>query len=144
MRSSSMKSIAAFGLLAFLCASVPANAQVRDPDVSIKRMQTVLGVLNQELLATYEQIKALQSALTANDRSSLHVQGRPPGLTMEEEVAAEKRKFVAREQEIQAQMNSAFKRIKDIEAQKQPILLRLQEYLDAEHRAETPAASGSR
>lgn len=130
----------ALGLPALLSVSVPAVAQMRDPDVSMKRMQTVLSVLNQELTATYDQIKALQSALSANDRSSLHVQGRPPPLTNEEEVAAEKRKFAAREQEIQAQMDAAFKRIKEIEAQKQPILQRLQEYLDAERASAPPTA----
>lgn len=125
------------GLLALLLLLTAPVAKARDPDVTMKRMQTVLTVLNQELTATYDQIKALQAALSANDRSALHVQGRPPGVTTEEEVAAEKRKATAREQEIQSQMDAAFKRIKDIEAQKQPILLRLQEYLDAEEEAES-------
>ncbi len=124
------------GLLALLLVLTSPVAQARDPDVSMKRMQTVLTVLNQELTATYDQIKALQAALSANDRSALHVQGRPPSVTTEEQVAAEKRKATAREQEIQSQMDAAFKRIKDIEAQKQPILQRLQEYLDAEEQAE--------
>lgn len=124
------------GLLALLLVLTSPVALARDPDVSMKRMQTVLTVLNQELTATYDQIKALQAALSANDRSALHVQGRPPSVTTEEQVAAEKRKATAREQEIQSQMDAAFKRIKDIEAQKQPILQRLQEYLDAEEQAE--------
>ncbi len=124
------------GLVALLLVLTLPVAQARDPDVSMKRMQTVLTVLNQELTATYDQIKALQAALSANDRSALHVQGRPPSVTTEEQVAAEKRKATAREQEIQSQMDAAFKRIKDIEAQKQPILQRLQEYLDAEEQAE--------
>ena len=34
-------------------------------------------------------------------------------------------------------MDAAFKRIKEIESQKQPILQRLQEYLEAEEEAET-------
>lgn len=127
----------AFAMLAILLASVPTIAQSRDPDVTMKRMQNVLGVLNQELTATYDQIKALQAVLSANDRSPLSVQGRPAALTTEEEVAAGKRKAAAREQEIQTQMDAAFKRIKEIESQKQPILQRLQEYLEAEEEAET-------
>lgn len=139
-----MKALAiAFALVALLFASASTSAQGRDRDASMKRMQTVLGVLNQELTATYDQIKALQAVMSANDRSSLSVQGRPPALTTEEEVAAGKRKSIAREQELQAQMDAAFKRIKEIEAQKQPILLRLQEFLDAEQEKE-PAAAGPR
>lgn len=133
----------AFAFVALLFASASTSAQVRDRDASMKRMQTVLGVLNQELTATYDQIKALQAVMSANDRSSLTVQGRPPALTTEEEVAAGKRKSAAREQELQAQMDAAFKRIKEIEAQKQPILLRLQEYLEGEQERES-ATEGSR
>ena len=139
-----MKALAiAFALVALLFASASTWAQGRDRDASMKRMQTVLGVLNQELTATYDQIKALQAVMSANDRSSLSVQGRPPALTTEEEVAAGKRKSIAREQELQAQMDAAFKRIKEIEAQKQPILLRLQEFLEAEQEKES-ATAGTR
>ena len=129
----------AFTVLMLSLASTPTTAQVRDPDVTMRRMQTVLSVLNQELTATYEQIKTLQTALSANDRSPLNVQGQPPALTTAEEVAASKRKSIAREQELQSQMDAAFGRIKEIESQKQPILRRLQDYLDAEHAAEPPA-----
>ena len=137
-----MKAFPVACTLLMLClVSAPTTAQMRDPDVSMKRMQTVLSVLNQELTATYDQIKALQTALSANDRSPLNVQGRPAALTTEEEVAASKRKAIAREQELQSQMDAAFGRIKDIESQKQPILRRLQDYLDAEHGAESTAQS---
>jgi hypothetical protein len=119
-----------------LFASASTTAQTRDPDLALKRIQTVLGVLNQELTATYEQIKTLRAARAANDCSSLNVQGRPPALTTEDEVAAAKSKAIAREQEIQTQMDAAFSHIKEIEAQKQPILQRLRSYLDAEHATE--------
>lgn len=127
----------ACALSALLFASAPTTAQMRNPDVSLNRMQTVLSVLNQELSATYEQIKTLQAARAANDCSSLGAQGYPPALTTEDEVAAAKRKTIAREQEIQTQMDAAFSRIKDIEAQKQPILRRLRDYLDAERATES-------
>lgn len=130
----------AFGLFALLLGSGSTVAQMRDPDVSMKRLQIVLSVLNQELTATYDQIKALQAALSANDRSSLYVQGRSPDMTTVEEVAAGKRKAIARELELQTQMDAALGRIKDIEAQKQPILRHLQDYLDAEHGTESQAA----
>lgn len=133
----------AFAFFVLLLMSASTTAQLRERDASMRRMQTVLAVLNQELTATYDQIKALQAVMSANDRSSLSVQGRPPALTSEEEVAASKRKSAAREQELQAQMDAAFKRIKELEAQKQPILLLLQEYLKAEQEKES-ASSGSR
>jgi hypothetical protein len=113
---------------------------MRDPDVSLKRMQTGLSVLNQELTATYDQIKALQAARSANDCASLNVQGHPPALTTEDEVAAARRKAIAREQEIQTQMDAAFSHIKDIEGQKQPILRRLRDYLDAAQATESAKA----
>jgi Skp family chaperone for outer membrane proteins len=125
-------------LLAVILASaltmgaLPAAAQTRDADATIKRLQTVLNVLNQELTATYEQIKALQAMLAANDRNSLNVQGRPKPLTTEDEVAEVKRKGEAREREIQDRIEAAFKRIQEIDAQKQPVLRRLREYLDSE------------
>jgi len=127
-------------LFGLLFASASTTAQMRDPDVALKRMQTVLNVLNQELTATYEQIKALQAARSANDCASLSVQGHPPALTTEDEVAAAKHKVTVREQEIQTQMDAAFSHIKDIEGQKQPILLRLRDYLDAAQASESVKA----
>ena len=133
----------ACALSAMLFVSTATTAQTRDPDLALKRIQTVLGVLNQELTATYEQIKTLRAARAANDCSGLNVQGRPPALTTEDEVAAAKAKAIAREQEIQTQLDAAFKHIKDIEAQKQPILQRLRTYLDAEQTNE-PARTQTR
>ena len=133
----------ACALSALLFASTTTSAQTRDPDLALKRVQTVLGVLNQELAATYEQIKTLRAARAANDCSPLNGQGRPPALTTEDEVAAAKSKAIAREQEIQTQMDAAFKHIKDIEAQKQPILQRLRSYLDSEQTTE-PARTQTR
>jgi hypothetical protein len=117
---------------ALALGACPVSAQPRDADAAIKRLQTVLNVLNQELTATYDQIKALQAMLAANDRNSLNVQGRPAPLTNEEEVAEVKRKAQAREREIQERIEAAFKRVQEIEAQKQPVLRRLREFLESE------------
>ncbi len=117
---------------ALTLGAFPVSAQTRDADAAIRRLQTVLNVLNQELTATYDQIKALQAMLAANDRNSLNVQGRPKPLTTEDEVVEVKRKTEAREREIQERIEAAFKRIQEIEAQKQPVLRRLREYLEAE------------
>jgi septal ring factor EnvC (AmiA/AmiB activator) len=123
-----------------LCASVLAAPQENEPEESMKRMQTVLGVLNQELTATYDQIKALQTALEANERTSQFPRWRSPDIVTVDEVVAAKRKANAREQEIQTQIDAAFSRIKDIESQKQPILRRLQDFLDAEKETESTKA----
>jgi hypothetical protein len=127
-------------LLAVLAAPSLAVAQSRQPDDSVKRAQAVLAVLNQELAATYEQIKALQALLSSSGRAPLYVQGVPPALTTEQEVTEAKTKAASREQEIQSQIDEALKRVKDIDAQKQPILRRLREYLDAEPPPAPPAA----
>lgn len=128
-------------LLALLLTPLSTVAQVRQPDDSVRRMQSVLAVLNQELAATYEQIKSLQALLAASGRSALGVQGIPPALTTEQEVTEAKNKALARERDIQAQIDDALKRIKDIDAQKQPILRRLREYLDAEPPPAPPPAA---
>jgi hypothetical protein len=125
-------------LLAILLAPHLAIAQVRQPDDSVKRAQAVLAVLNQELAATYEQIKALQALLSTSGRVPLYTQGVPPALTTEQEVTEAKTKAAAREQDLQGQIDQALKRIREIDSEKQPILRRLWEYLETEPPAPPP------
>lgn len=108
------------------------TAPSNDAEESMKRIKTVLAVLNQELTATYDQIEALKRALDAE----LSPRWRPPGIETMDELTEAKRKASERENEIRARIEQAFKRIKEIDAQKQPILERLQEYLDKDKEAE--------
>lgn len=123
--------------IAVATALMPAAvaAQPRDPDATMRRVQNALGVLNQELAATYDQIKTLQATIEANRRGVSDIQNRGPVVTMEE-VEAARRKADQREAELQSQIDLAFNRIKEIEQQKQPLLRRLQEQLQVDERPE--------
>ncbi len=125
---------AALMAIALATAAGHAFAQSKNADEAMRRVQNALGVLNQELSATYDQIKTLQSTLEANRRSVDSIHSRGPGLTMEQ-VEAARRKASDREEELQSQIDLAFARIKDIELQKQPLLRRLQEQLRQEDEA---------
>jgi len=111
-----------------------AFAQSKNADETMRRVQNALGVLNQELTATYDQIKTLQTTLETNRRSVDSIHSRGPGLTMEQ-IETARRKASDREEELQSQIDLAFARIKDIELQKQPLLRRLQEQLRQEDEA---------
>ena len=110
-------------LLAF-----PAHAADTPFDAEIRRLQTFLGILNQELTTQYERIKALQQAIAQSGHS-----GTPPTVSPDvgryEEVAEQRRRDLAREASLRQQLDATLERIRDLETQKAPLLERVRELI---------------
>jgi hypothetical protein len=102
-------------------AQEPASAQ------EMKRLQTVLTVINAELKTDLDQILVLQEALKANARGSLKAQGRTPDAISFDEVAAEQRRAIQREQALNARLDAILARSTTHDLKKQSILERLLE-----------------
>ncbi len=119
-----MRLVALVAVLLTLNSSV---AIAQSEDAELKRLQTILAILNQELLAQYQQIQALQEARRSNAQVPLYLQGRSPDLVFVDEAAADQRRAVQREAVLNARLDAAYERIGQVEAEKQPILERLRE-----------------
>ena len=102
-------------------AQEPANAP------EMKRLQTVLSVINAELKTDLDQILILQEALKANARGSLKAQGRTPDAISFDEVAAEQRRAIQRELALNARLDAILARSTTLDSKKQSILERLLE-----------------
>lgn len=114
-------------LTALLLALNLGSAAAQSEDAELKRLQTILTILNQELLAEYQHIQALQEARRSNAQVPLYLQGRSPDLVSVDAAAADQRRAVQREEALNAQLDALYARIGQIEAEKQPILERLRE-----------------
>lgn len=114
-------------LVALVLALNVPSALAQSEDAELKRLQTILAILNQELLAEYQQIQALQEARRSNAQVPLYLQGRSPDRVSLDEAAADQRRAVEREAALNAQLDGIYARIKQLEAEKQPILERLRE-----------------
>lgn len=102
-------------------AQEPANA------TEMKRLQTVLSVINAELKTDLDQILILQEALKANARGSLKAQGHTPDAISFDEVAAEQRRAIQRELALNERLDAILVRSTSLDAKKQSILERLLE-----------------
>ena len=100
-------------------AQEPASAP------EMRRLQTVLTVINAELKADLDQVLVLQEALRANARGSLQAQGRTPDAISFDEVAAEQRRAIQREQALNARLDAMLTRSITLDSKKQSILERL-------------------
>lgn len=114
-------------LVALMLALNLPSALAQSEDAELKRLQTILAILNQELLAEYQQIQALQEARRSNAQVPLYMQGRTPDRVSLDEAAADQRRAVEREAALNAQLDGIYGRIKQLEAEKLPILERLRE-----------------
>ena len=116
-------------LVAFITifASAPLLAQEQDSAAEIKRLQTLLAVINSELKADLDQILTLHEALKANARSSLEARGQSPDVATVADVQAAQRRAIAREAEINARLDAILARSAKLDASKQPLVDRIRE-----------------
>lgn len=113
-------------LFSLLIASATfAQAPASAPEM--KRLQTVLSVINAELKTDLDQILILQEALKANARGSLKAQGHTPDAISFDEVAAEQRRAIQRELVLNARLDAILARSSSLDSKKQLILERLLE-----------------
>ena len=111
-------------LFTLLIAGSPL-AQEPASSSEIRRLHTVLSVINAELKADLDQILVLQEALKANSRGSLQTQGRTPDAISFDEVAAEQRRAIQRELVLNARLDAILARSTRLDTKKQSILERL-------------------
>jgi hypothetical protein len=135
-------------LLLALALAAPALAQQRSQqaqiDEELRRLQTVLNILNQELAAEYRHVDSLQQALQDNARLPLAGDAaRSPDVVSFEDVAAQKRAALRREADLNARLDAVYARIRQLDAQKQPLLSRLSELIGSVGAAATAGEAGT-
>ncbi len=123
----SKHSLACLAAALALVFSGSLSAQEQDSVVEIKRLQSLLTVINSELKSDLDQIFLLQEAIKANARTSLEAQGRSPDTVMVEDVAAAQRRAMQRETAINARLDAVLARSAALDATKQPLLDRVRE-----------------
>lgn len=114
-----------------------------DFDAELKRLQSTLTTLNQELTATYSQFQMVLEARRASIQQEM-LEGPRPGLDYRNYDAIVAAQAEARErgQELTRQMDQLLVKVRAIEAEKQPILQQVYELLRRSQTATTegPAA----
>ena len=101
-------------------------------EAELKRLQSVLAILNDEQAAQYQQIEPLLRAIRDNAQIPSaylrRVAPDPLSYTVDQ-IEAERRQATQREAELNARLDAIYARIKEIDAQKQPIFARLRELI---------------
>ncbi len=128
-------------LTALLLFLVAAHAAAADSfDTELKRLQTILNIMNQELQAEYQQMRSIQETLRSNAVTPPNLQpGYQGDVVRYEDYVAEQRNTARRDAALRTQLDTIQERVKQIEAEKQPILDRLKELVRA---APPPAPAG--
>lgn len=119
-----------YARLALFCIALAAAAHAADPtfDAEVRRLQTFLGILNQELGTQYERIKALQDAIAHGALAGSNPAANPD-IARYEDVADQKRRALAREGALRQQLDATLDRIRELEAEKAPLLERVKELI---------------
>jgi len=116
-------------LLAALLALISFSVGARAEDAELKRLQTMLAVINQEIQAAYEQyqivIQTRRKALEGETEEYVYA----PDIQDFEEVKQRQREAKRRDRELTDQMDRILANIKELEARKQPVLNRIYELL---------------
>jgi len=123
-----------------IVASTPLFAQDHDSMLEIKRLQTLLSVINAELKADLDQILTLNEALKANARTSLEAGGQSPEVASVADVQAAQRRAIAREAAINARLDAILARSAALDASKQPLMERIRDLSTGLQPAAMPAA----
>lgn len=103
-----------------------------DFDAELKRLQSTLTTLNQELAATYSQFQMVLEARRASIQQEI-LEGPRPGLDYRnyDTIVAAQTEARERVQELAKQMDQLLAKVRTIEAEKQPILQRVYELLNS-------------
>lgn len=109
-------------LLAF---SGSLHAQAADGLVELRRVQTLLSVINSELRSDLDYVMVLQEAIKANSRPALKAQGLSPDAVSFDEMAAAQRRAIEREASINARLDVILARSAALDAEKQRLLERV-------------------
>lgn len=125
-----------FAMLLILAGHAGAD----DFDAELKRLQSTLFTLNQELAATYSQFQMLMEARRASMQQGI-LDGPQPGLDYRdyETVVAAQAAARARSDELTRQMDQLLAKAREIDVEKQPILQRVYELLRTSQSAATEA-----
>lgn len=99
-------------------------------EAELKRLQSVLGVVNQEIQAAYQQYQTVLQL--RSDTLKLLVYGAIsiPDPVNFEAFKEEQRKLVRRDQELTNQLDQLLAQIRELEARKQPILQRIYQLVE--------------
>lgn len=109
-------------------AKVEPGNQPRDQETpkekELKRLQSILGTLNQELEATYRQFQMVQEARRGIVQSMFDAR---PGLDPRsyDEMVKDRDQALAQEKELSGQMNRLLDKAKEIESRMNPVLDRI-------------------
>lgn len=135
-------------ILFIMMLMLAGHISAADTDTELKRLQSALVTLNQELAATYSQFQMVLEARRASIQQEI-LEGPRPGLDIRnyETIVAAQAEARERGQELTRQMDQLLARVREIEAEKQPILQRVYELLKSsqatapeEHLPELPKA----
>ncbi|HWS13855.1 MAG TPA: hypothetical protein VN279_13710 [Rhodocyclaceae bacterium] len=120
-------------ILTALLLSLAAHAAAADSfDTELKRLQTILSIMNQELQAEYQQMRSIQETLRSNVLTPPNLQSGYQGdVVRYDDFVAEQRNAARRDAALRSQLDVIHERVKQIEAEKQPILDRLKELVKA-------------
>jgi len=117
-------------------------AQEKESAPELKRLQTMLSVINAELKSDLDQILVLQEAIKANSRTPLEAQGRSPDAVSYDEAAAAQRRAIQRETAINSRLDAILARSAELDAKKQPLLERIAELSAAPQASDAKRADG--
>lgn len=124
MKSSSLRWALAILLL------LAGAAQGAGEDAELRRLQGILGVINQEIQAAYQQYQTIAEARRNAFQLQLFRDLRTPDVQNFELVQEEQREAMRRDRELGEQMNQTLARIRELEARKQPILQRIYQLIE--------------
>lgn len=117
-------------ILFIMMLMLAGHISAADTDTELKRLQSALVTLNQEMSATYSQFQMVLEARRASIQQEM-LEGPRPGLDYRnyEAIVAAQNEARERGRELAGQMDQLLARVKEIEAEKQPILQRVYELL---------------
>lgn len=123
-------------LLLGLFVLLPTHA-IAD-DVELKRLQTILTTLDQQLTATYQQFQMVEQARRAVVQSQTAAR---PGLDPRgyDQMVKERAQAVQQERTLTEQMNRLLAKAQEIENQRNPLLERVYQLIPAPGAASLPA-----